>query len=168
MTPPPGPSLRDIHLPPPPSWWPPAPGWWALAVLVLLLLGVALWCGLRWRRASLARRLVMREVDRLARRHQQDGDAAMLVVGLHQLLRRVARSHDAQAVKQRGAAWRRTLSRVPVDPATLDQLMALEQWLYRPAGDFDGAATLAAVRLWLHHALRQRRWKPASTESSDA
>ncbi|MBP6325901.1 MAG: DUF4381 domain-containing protein, partial [Dokdonella sp.] len=23
-----GPQLRDIHLPPDPSWWPPAPGWW--------------------------------------------------------------------------------------------------------------------------------------------
>ena len=32
--PPPGPQLRDIHLPPAPSWWPPAPGWWVLAALL--------------------------------------------------------------------------------------------------------------------------------------
>jgi hypothetical protein len=35
-------QLRDIHLPPDPSWWPPAPGWWMLAALaaVMLLAGV--------------------------------------------------------------------------------------------------------------------------------
>ena len=30
-----GPDLRDIHLPPAPSWWPPAPGWWLLAFVLL-------------------------------------------------------------------------------------------------------------------------------------
>ena len=32
-----GPVLRDIHLPPDPSWWPPAPGWWMLAALVVTI-----------------------------------------------------------------------------------------------------------------------------------
>ena len=30
-------NLKDIHLPPPISWWPPAPGWWILAVLIIFL-----------------------------------------------------------------------------------------------------------------------------------
>ena len=38
-----GPVLRDIHLPPDPSWWPPAPGWWMLAGLLLLLALLAAW-----------------------------------------------------------------------------------------------------------------------------
>ena len=28
-------QLRDIHLPPEPSWWPPAPGWWLLAAILV-------------------------------------------------------------------------------------------------------------------------------------
>ena len=28
-------GLKDIHLPPTPSWWPPALGWWLVALLVL-------------------------------------------------------------------------------------------------------------------------------------
>ena len=39
MTTPAGPVLRDIHLPPEPSWWPPAPGWWILFVLAMGVLG---------------------------------------------------------------------------------------------------------------------------------
>jgi uncharacterized protein DUF4381 len=31
-------QLRDVHLPPDPSWWPPAPGWWILAALAFALL----------------------------------------------------------------------------------------------------------------------------------
>lgn len=29
-------QLRDVHLPPDPSWWPPAFGWWLFALLLLL------------------------------------------------------------------------------------------------------------------------------------
>ena len=29
-------SLKDIHLPEPPSLWPPAPGWWVLGILIVL------------------------------------------------------------------------------------------------------------------------------------
>lgn len=32
-------QLRDVHLPPDPSWWPPAIGWWLVALLILLALG---------------------------------------------------------------------------------------------------------------------------------
>lgn len=167
MTPPSGPALRDIHMPPAPAWWPPAPGWWMLAALVFLLIGVAVWFGRKQRRAARGRRAVMHEVDRLALQHEQSGDTAALVTGLHQLLRRVARDHDARAVKQRGDAWRRTLSRVPTDAATLEQLVALDQWLYRPPAAFDHAAALAAVRGWLRGALRPKRWKAPPAEPAD-
>ena len=32
--------LRDVHVPPAPSWWPPAPGWWLLAGVSA---GLGLW-----------------------------------------------------------------------------------------------------------------------------
>jgi len=164
----PGPRLRDIHLPPEPSWWPPAPGWWLLAGLALALLLAGAWWWRRHRRALHQRRQVLRELDLIARRHQRDGDVAVLAGELHQLLRRVARRHDATAVRQRGDAWRQTLARMPVDAATLEQLLALEQQIYRPPAALDRAAAVAAVRCWLQLALKPASWKPAATEHADA
>lgn len=163
-----GPSLRDIHLPPQPSWWPPAPGWWVLAVLLLAVLLLCVWLWQRHRRVVWRREQALLELDALARRHQSDGDQAALANGLHQLLRRVARRHDAMATQQRGEAWRQTLARVPIDAITLDRLLMLEQAIYRPQPAFDHAAAVAAVRQWLHLALKPATWKPMATEHTHA
>jgi len=149
-----GPRLRDIHLPPAPSWWPPAPGWWALAALLLLALFGAWWLLRRARQKRRARARVLGELDRLAARHALDHDQAALASGLHQLLRRVARRWDPASVQARGEAWRAAIARVPVDAVTLQRLMALEQALYRPQ-PFEVAATIGAVRRWLTLALRR-------------
>jgi hypothetical protein len=164
----PGPQLRDIHLPPAPPWWPPAPGWWALAVVLLALLLAGIWWWRRHRRALRQRRQVLRELDRLARQHQRDGDGPALASALHQLLRRVARQHDARAARQRGDAWRQTLARVPIDAATLQQLLVLDQQIYRPPASFDHAASVTAVKAWLQLALKPASWKPSATEHADA
>lgn len=149
-----GPSLRDIHLPPAPSWWPPAPGWWLLAALALLAIaaGVLLWRRARRRRRQRAR--VLGEVGVLAARHA--GDAQALAAGLHQLLRRVARMRDPAAARLRGEPWRQALARVPVDADTLHRLLALEAAMYRPQ-PYDVDAALAAVRGWLCAALATER-----------
>ena len=160
----PGPMLRDIHLPPAPSWWPPAPGWWLLAALAMLA-GTAL--ALLWRRRhrlQQRRRQWLGELDRHAQRHAHDGDDALLAASLQQLLRRVARVHDGTATQQQGEAWRATLARVPVQPATLAQLAALESAMYRPRGAFDAAAALAAARAWLFAAAKPHAWKRVSSE----
>jgi hypothetical protein len=159
-----GPKLRDIHLPPEPSWWPPAPGWWMLAVLLLALLFAGAWLWRRQHRVVRQRAQVLAELDRLMLQHQHDGDQAALASGLHQLLRRVARRHDALATQQRGEAWRQTLARVPVDALTLERLLALDQAIYRPQLSFDHAAAAAAVRQWLQLALKPRTWKQAPLE----
>lgn len=161
-----GPVLRDIHLPPEPSWWPPAPGWWLLLGLVLVLLGSAVWWWRRWRHAARERQCVLHEVAQLRTRHQRDADGARLAGDLHQLLRRVARVHDPLGARQRGDAWRATLARVPVDAVTLQQLMTLEQAMYRADAPFDPAHALTAVEAWLRLALRPHRWK--STEVTRA
>ena len=167
-TAPAGPQLRDIHLPPAPAWWPPAPGWWLLAALLLLMLLAALWIWRRQRAAQRKRQLVLAEVDRIAAQYAQDGDPAALAGALHQLLRRVARRQHAPATQQRGAAWRQTLARVPVDAPTLQRLLALEQAIYQPQSTFDPALALTAVRQWLRLALKPAAWKPLPPESAHA
>ncbi|MEP7184622.1 MAG: DUF4381 domain-containing protein [Rhodanobacter sp.] len=162
------PKLRDIHLPSPPSWWPPAPGWWLLAAIVLLGLVITLLIWRRHRRVIAQRLRVLREVDRLAEQHRHDHDQAALAIGLHQLLRRVARQHDQSAARQTGAAWRQTLGRVPVDASTLDRLLELDQLMYRMQPSFDHAAAVNGVKAWLRVALKQSAWKTPVTEQADA
>jgi hypothetical protein len=164
----PGPVLRDIHVPPDPSWWPPALGWWVLATLLLAGLLIGAWRWRRHQRIVRQREQVLVELERLALQHRQHGDQAALASGLHQLLRRVARRHDALSGQQRGEAWRQTLARVPVDAATLQRLMALEQAIYRPQLPFDDVAAITAVRQWLRLALKRGPWKPTPVENGHA
>jgi ABC-type nickel/cobalt efflux system permease component RcnA len=168
VTPASGPSLRDIHLPPEPSWWPPAPGWWVLAGLLLLAGLAVIWLWRKYRRAQHQRRQVLLELDRLVMQHRRDSDQAALASGLHQLLRRVARKHDALAAQQRGEAWRQTLARMPVDAVTLDRLLALDLQIYRPPSSFDHAAAVTAVRQWLRLALKPATWKRTAQEHAHA
>jgi cbb3-type cytochrome oxidase subunit 3 len=146
-------TLRDIHLPPNPSWWPPAPGWWGAVVLLLALLCVVMFAWRRRRRRGAWQHRTLAEIDALAAEHADDDGA--LAAGLHQLLRRAARRYEAAATQQRGEQWRQTLACVSTDTATLDALMMLEQRMYRPLAAFDRPAALAASRRWLQAALRQ-------------
>ncbi len=163
--PPSGPLLRDIHLPPAPSWWPPAPGWWGLAALLLVALAWAAW---QWRRHRQRRRQVDRvlaEVDALAAQYARDGDHAALAAGLHQLLRRAARRLDPAAAQAQGPAWRRIVAAVPIDAPALETLLALETAMYRPRAAFDPAAGVEAVRRWLRAALSR---KPGAVAAAPA
>jgi hypothetical protein len=160
-----GPDLRDIHLPPAPSWWPLASGWWMLGALLLVMSIAAAWFWLRRHRLLRERRRLLDELEKLVAHHVHDGDDVAFATSLNQLLRRVARRHDETATTQRGERWRKTLARVPVAPAILDRLAALEQAIYRPQAEFDAHATLSAARDWLRAASNGRAWKPSVMES---
>jgi hypothetical protein len=100
-----GPVLRDIHLPPEPSWWPPAPGWWLLALLALALLAWGAW---RWqarRRRARARAVLVREFETARREHPSNSAAAAQVAALSLLLRRAARHYAPHALSLRGEDW---------------------------------------------------------------
>lgn len=95
------PVLRDIHLPPAPSWWPPAPGWWVLGGCGLILL---IWFGTRLLRCERQRRrvrTVLREFDRST----TATDPAIALAAASALLRRAARMHDPAALQFEGDAW---------------------------------------------------------------
>lgn len=143
-------QLRDIEMPAPPPLWPPAPGWWLLLLLAsaLSLLGLY-WA---WRRLRL-RRTALRELVRLQRRFEVDGDAVQLAMGLSVLLRRVALARDAreQVAGLCGEDWLSYLDRragtrqFSAGPGR--QLLTLP---YRPqAQGADLAAMLELVRQWL-------------------
>jgi hypothetical protein len=148
-----GPQLRDIHLPPSPSWWPPAPGWWGLAVLIVLALLLAVWW---WRRRDSRRkshRRILAQIDIIAAR--EAGNTAAFATAMHRLLRQAVRLYDADAVHARGAVWRAALAQVPVDDTTLDRLMSLDAAMYRPGAALDEVAVTAAMHRWLARALRK-------------
>jgi hypothetical protein len=95
-------ALRDIHLPPAPSWWPPAPGWWLLATLVAIL---AIWLYVRaLRRVRHRHRMqsVLREFDRAV---DAAASPSAALAAASALLRRAARLHDPAAVKMSSDAW---------------------------------------------------------------
>jgi hypothetical protein len=162
-----GPALRDIHLPPDPSWWPPAPGWWVLAVCIFVGVPLATWGWRRHRRSLRRRQRVLHELEQVATQYRQDGDAVALAGGIQQLLRRVARQHVPLAARQRGEAWRQTLARVPLDAGALDTLVALDRHIYQP-GLFDHTAALDAARQWLRLALRDKNWKHRKRTVADS
>lgn len=172
MAPPPGPVLRDIHLPPDPPWWPPAPGWWCLAavLLILFVIGMAAWR--RQRRRALRRRRLLVAVDGLLQRYPVGSDQAPLAAELHQLLRRAARQLDDGAGRLRGDAWRAVLARVSVDDATLDALMTLDTAMYRPGVAFERERVAEGTRRWLaamarlepHRNGRRRFWRVRGRE----
>ncbi|AZR35984.1 DUF4381 domain-containing protein [Xanthomonas axonopodis pv. cajani] len=91
--------LRDVHLPPSPSWWPLAPGWWLVIAVVVLVVGSAwVWW---WRRRQRQRRWLAAFDAELARATTP----AQRLAAVSVLLRRAARRVDPQADRLQGEAW---------------------------------------------------------------
>jgi hypothetical protein len=125
-------QLRDIHLPPEPSWWPPAPGWWVLAALVIL---AAWWTIRALRKRALERRRAA------ALRAAFDAAAAISapaekLAAISELLRRAAPS----AATLHGEDWLRFLG----EEFSAGPGRVLLDGPYRAALDDDAAAAAVA------------------------
>jgi len=91
--------LRDVHLPPIPSWWPLPLGWWlVLAALALVVLLAWAWRAHRRRQQRRWLRVFDTAVDAAP-----DGTAP--VAAMAELLRRAARRRQAGAELLQGQAW---------------------------------------------------------------
>ncbi len=160
-----GPELRDIHLPPEPSWWPPAPGWWLLAALALALIFFATRWLLRRRRERQWRRRIHAELDRIATTQAAQPDSVRLATDISQLLRRASLLIEPQAAGLRDEAWLKFLDERLADGEGAFQHGAgrlLVDAPYRRASDpavqaLDARALLDLARAWLRAALPRRR-----------
>lgn len=149
-------QLRDIHLPPEPSWWPPAPGWWLLALLVVVgavVVGRVLWR--RWR-ARRYRRDLLTEFDAVLGHAAPDAQLA----AISQLLRRAARLREPASATLVGIAWLEFLDRA-YDPAAAFFAQGGGRVLldgpYRPAADAAAIAALVAPARRCFLALAEQR-----------
>ncbi|WP_440225427.1 DUF4381 domain-containing protein [Dokdonella sp. MW10] len=143
-----GPVLRDIHLPPDPSWWPPAPGWWILATLVLVGIAVLVRAvrGMRRRRRWL--RALHGQIDRLDALDVRDGSA--LAADVSQLLRRATLLVDTRAAALTGPEWLRFLdARLGGDAFEHGVGRALLDAPWQKGAVIDGAALVALARRWI-------------------
>ena len=149
---PPGPELRDIHLPGPVHWWPPAPGWWLLALVGLICIVFALYKlhqadrRRRWRRAVLA------EFER--RIAAAGADAGALATEISQFLRRLALRQQPTAAALDGEAWLAYLDRRGGgDDFRRGVGRALLDAPFRPGPEFDAPALIALARRYTQQAL---------------
>jgi hypothetical protein len=81
--------LRDIHLPPEPSWWPPAPGWWALLFCAIAVAVIATLLR-RHRRKRLRSALYLARSELARLRGAADPDPRRQVQEISVLMRRAA------------------------------------------------------------------------------
>lgn len=144
-------ALKDIHLPPEPSWWPPAPGWWLLAALLLMLV---VWLArVLWRRQRLAarRRCVIAQLDRLLQEYDSK-HACRFVAGVAELLRRVALVHypRRQVAPLAGEDWLRFLDESGGQGRFEHGVgRVLAEGAYRPECEVDPQALAGLTRSWI-------------------
>lgn len=95
-------QLRDIHLPPPITWWPLAPGWYILATLIVLLSFMTIITFYRHHINNRAKRLALSTLSRY--KHEHD---PLINAKISELLKRVALAYypREQVANLHGDAW---------------------------------------------------------------
>ena len=84
-------KLKDIHLPPAPSWWPPALGWWILLAIIVMTIALGVWFyRQRLARIQSPQHLALKELEDLEQQYRNNKDTKKLVINLSALIRRVA------------------------------------------------------------------------------
>ncbi|MGE6333643.1 DUF4381 family protein [Stenotrophomonas sp. NPDC077659] len=126
--------LRDVALPPSPSWWPPAPGWLMLIGALLLVLGVAAFIGQRRRRR---RRRWLQLFDQEL---QAAPTAAAELAAIAGLLRRAARVAQPGSEALHDHAWWQRID--PKEELAEPQRQLLAEGAYRPQVAADEVAEL--------------------------
>ena len=100
-------NLKDIHLPPPVSFWPPALGWWVLAVLLISSLFVGGVWFYRQHKKRKPKTEALRILKDLQILYQNSQDEVVSLRNLSNLIRRTALTfYDIDAVASlQGSSW---------------------------------------------------------------
>ena len=149
-------ELRPLHLPVDIGWWPPAPGWW---MLVLLLIALAAWATVVWRRGS-ARREALRVIGAV---EQTDLAGPMLAQEINLLLRRYAIAcfphHDAASLT--GQSWLEFLHRHGAGGDFRSaSAQALTGAAFAAHADVDRDALIGLARGWIKHNCQGSKHNP--------
>jgi hypothetical protein len=144
--------LRDLYLPEAVGLWPFAPGWWILIALAVAGLAYLLRKQIqKWRRNA-ARRLALRELNRVRAEFEKGADALTLGKELSELVRRsmLAYAPRAEVAGLTGDRWLEWLDQNLEDkPFTKGAGKNLESLPYRRpeniADEVDIAALIDAV-----------------------
>lgn len=83
-------QLRDIHLPPEPSWWPPAVGYYGVLVIFVAVFALSWWLFCWWRKRSRMQRYIKQECASIEQRFLSGGSVSEMQTELNWLVRRVA------------------------------------------------------------------------------
>jgi len=145
-------EMHDIVAAPAVSWWPPAPGWWVLAVIVLVVLGLALRALLTWWRNRRIKRLLLRQL----RAYDANTAATRITLTLKQGC--FGYLPRAQVAALHGRAWHDFLiAALPARKQTQarTQLTPLQNQSYQPEREAgaSGQAYLNFAIWWVQHAL---------------
>ena len=100
-------NLKDIHLPPPVSFWPPALGWWILALLLISSLfigGVLFYRQHKKRRPKTEALRILKDLQIL---YQNSKDEVVSLRNLSNLLRRTALTFydNDEVASLQGSSW---------------------------------------------------------------
>ena len=150
-------ALRDIHLPPPPSWWPPPwPSWLLLFGLpaALLALGIGLRRLRQKKRASVRCQAHTALMTLRWQAGRQEIAGPVLLQALSGLLRRVAISiwPRQEVASLTGEDWLRFLDQGdPQHRFSRGAGRVLAHGPYRQHGDLDEQALFALVDDWLQY-----------------
>ncbi len=143
-------ALRDIHLPPAPTWQSGDSGWWLAGPLLLFLVLALL---VYWRRRPRARaQRARRELQRLRQQHEQHGDAMATLRALSVFVRQQAMARDGRRAIARltGASWLDYLDRQLGDKGfTQGPGRVLASGPYQAQCDYDAEALFALLERWL-------------------
>ena len=100
-------NLKDIHLPPPVSFWPPAPGWWILAVLLISSLFIGSVWFYRQHKKRKPKTEALRILKDLQILYQNSKDEVVSLRNLSNLLRRTALTFydNDEVASLQGSSW---------------------------------------------------------------
>lgn len=166
-------QLRDIHLPDPVGLWPLAWGWWVL----LALLAAALVAGfLYWRRHQrqrLYREQAKAELELAYRDYRENGDTALYLQRLSQILRRAALTAfpRQQVASLKGEAWLEFLDQsLPgtETPFTQGEGRVLALGPYQPKPEADVKALHRMATDWIENHSAKAKPVPVKKAQGDS